>query len=738
MIENKAKRGDHSFAELELWAGVECTVNRVGDQYFNQIERSGHFERLSDLEKFAELGISAIRYPVLWELTAPESVETADWSWADERLSFLRQLNIRPIVGLVHHGSGPYHTNLLDPQFPEKLAAYARAVAMRYPWIEDFTPINEPLTTARFSGLYGYWYPHGRDNLTFARALLNQCRAIVLAMRAIREINPTARLVQTEDLGKIHSTDNLQYQAKFENNRRWLSFDLLCGRVNEKHPLWSYFRSIGIIEAELKWFLENRCPPDIFGLNYYVTSERYLDERLKIFPPCSHGGNGRHRYADVEAVRAVGDGIAGAEVIIREAWERYKKPLAITEAHIGCTREEQMRWFKEIWDAAECSRAKGVDIRAVTAWALLGAFDWNTLVTCSSGCYEPGVFDLRSNAPRPTALSKMLHELAINRKYNHPVLDSPGWWRRPERLLFQADNEKSPNKTTRSKTFAIKKAARPILITGGTGTLGSAFARICEKRGLEYGLLSRKDLDIANPVSIVHVFNELKPWAVINAAGYVRVDDAEREADLCFRENTTGASLLAEHCAERKIALLTFSSDLVFDGKSTSPYVESDGVAPLNVYGQSKAEAERRVLTALPSALVIRTSAFFGPWDKYNFIYFVVSNLSAGKPFSAANDLIVSPTYVPDLVNSSLDLLIDEESGLWHLTNEGAITWAELARRAAKLAGLDANLIDSRPAKSLGFIAPRPKYSALGSKRSVLLPSLESSISRYFQERQQF
>ena len=211
MIENKAKRGDHSFAELELWAGVECTVNRVGDQYFNQIERSGHFERLSDLEKFAELGISAIRYPVLWELTAPESVETADWSWADERLSFLRQLNIRPIVGLVHHGSGPYHTNLLDPQFPEKLAAYARAVAMRYPWIEDFTPINEPLTTARFSGLYGYWYPHGRDNLTFARALLNQCRAIVLAMRAIREINPTARLVQTEDLGKIHSTDNLQY-----------------------------------------------------------------------------------------------------------------------------------------------------------------------------------------------------------------------------------------------------------------------------------------------------------------------------------------------------------------------------------------------------------------------------------------------------------------------------------------------------------------------------------------------
>ena len=123
---------------------------------------------------------------MLWERTAPHGLETADWSWPDERLGRLRELGIRPIAGLVHHGSGPRDTNLLDPLFPEKLAAYAGAVAARYPWLDAYTPVNEPLTTARFSGLYGVWYPHGRDGQTLLRTLITECRATVEAMRAIR------------------------------------------------------------------------------------------------------------------------------------------------------------------------------------------------------------------------------------------------------------------------------------------------------------------------------------------------------------------------------------------------------------------------------------------------------------------------------------------------------------------------------------------------------------------------
>src|SRR5436853_3483510 len=158
---------------LELWAGIECTVNRVGDCYFDQLERNGHAERASDLDMIAALGVRTVRYPVLWERTAPAGIERADWSWADARLTRLRELSIKPIVGLLHHGSGPRHTSLVDSDFVTQFTDYARAVAERYEWVEDYTPINEPLTTARFSGLYGHWYPHGRDGLTFAQALLN-------------------------------------------------------------------------------------------------------------------------------------------------------------------------------------------------------------------------------------------------------------------------------------------------------------------------------------------------------------------------------------------------------------------------------------------------------------------------------------------------------------------------------------------------------------------------------------
>src|SRR4051794_2868661 len=140
--------------KIELWGGVECTINRVGDRYFNQLQRSGHWQRLDDLDRFAELGIRTLRFPILWEALAPDSVDEIDWSWTDQRLERLRALGIRPIAGLLHHGSGPRYTSLIDPEFPEKLAAFAGAVARRYPWIDLYTPVNEPLTTARFSGLY--------------------------------------------------------------------------------------------------------------------------------------------------------------------------------------------------------------------------------------------------------------------------------------------------------------------------------------------------------------------------------------------------------------------------------------------------------------------------------------------------------------------------------------------------------------------------------------------------------
>lgn len=727
-------------APPELWGGVECTVNRVGDRYFDQLELSGHDARARDLELFASLGIKAMRYPVLWERTAPEGLARADWAWADARLSRLRELNLRPVVGLVHHGSGPLDTSLVDTEFPGKLAAYARAVAERYPWVEDYTPVNEPLTTARFSGLYGHWYPHGRCNETFARALVTQLRAVVLSMNAVREVNPSARLIQTEDLGKTFSTRALKAQAEFENERRWLTFDLLCGRLDRHHPMWGFLTNAGIEESELEWLRENNCPPDVVGVNHYVTSERFLDERLERYPPHTHGGNGLQAYADVEAVRARAEGCAGPRALLREAWERYGLPLAVTEAHMGCTREEQLRWFAEVWEAARGLREEGADVRAVTAWALLGSFDWDSLVTRAQGHYEPGVYDLRGGPPRPTALAGLIKELASGAVPEHAVLDAPGWWRRLERLLYFPERKRARVKNADVKMSVNSRPskgggnARTLLLTGATGTLGRALARACRARAIPFRLLTRAEMDIADESSVARVLDEASPWAVVNAAGYVRVDDAEADRERCMRENTEGPAVLAERCAARGVSLVTFSSDLVFDGTSPKAYVESDAVSPLNVYGRSKADAEARVLASHTSALVVRTSAFFGPQDEYNFVTLALRALARGRRFAAASDSVVSPTYVPDLVNACLDLLIDGERGVWHLANRGALSWAEFARLAARAAGLDESLVEERPTASFNFAARRPVFSALASERGALLPALEDALARYVAE----
>jgi dTDP-4-dehydrorhamnose reductase len=707
---------------IEVWGGVECTLNRVGNRWHDQIERSGHARRESDLDLVAGLGLRTLRYPILWERVAPVNIETPDWSWTDARLARLRALGIKPIAGLVHHGSGPAYTSLIDPAFPSLLARFAEQVAARYPWIRDYTPINEPLTTARFSGLYGVWYPHGRSDEACVRALLNQIWGTVLAMRAIRRINPEARLIQTEDCGRCYGTSATSGQVTFENHRRWLTWDLLTGRVDDRHPLRPFLINSGATAAELDRLQTQATPPAVVGLNYYLTSDRFLDHRLERYPRETHGGNGVIRYADVEAVRAREDGIAGHAAHLIDAWRRYRLPVAMTEVHLNCTREEQVRWLLEAWQGAHAAARQGAHVVAITPWALLGSFDWDSLVTDPRGHYEPGAFDIRSAEPRPTRVASAIRELASGARPDHPLFEPVGWWRRPSRLLYASALPGGD---------ALPAARQPLLVLGSTGTLGRAFERLCHQRGLAVCCAGRRDVDITDARAMSALLKRLTPWAVINTTGYVRVDDAERECDVCFDVNTIGAVTVAAACREQGIPYVTYSSDLVFDGMRDTPYTEADRPRPLNVYGASKAEAERRVLEVMPGALVIRTSAFFGPWDAHNFVVQTLSAIRRGQRVTAVDDIVVSPTYVPDLVNATLDLLVDGESGLWHLANGGSATWFEFACEAAEACGERTTLIERVSAAHVDWPAARPSYSALASVRGTVMRPRGEALSAF-------
>jgi len=610
---------------MEIWGGIECTINRVGDKYMDQLEYSGHYDRKRDLDLLAGLGIKKLRYPVLWEKHQPESGQEIDWTTTSERLSKLLELKVEPIVGLVHHGSGPAYVSIADDSFVSGLADYAGKVALKFPWIKYYTPVNEPLTTARFCGLYGIWHPHGLSSRTFLRILINECKATVLAMQAIRKISPEAMLVQTEDMGRTHSTPTLRYQADFENQRRWLSLDLLCAKVDANHPLHKYLIENGITEDDLVFFLDNPCSPGIIGINHYLTSERYIDEKLSIYPQHTHGGNGKHRYADVEVVRVGCKKAYGPYRILKEVWNRYKLPIAVTEVHLHCTREEQMRWFNRVLLDTYRLQKERADVRAVTAWALLGSFGWNCLLKQACGDYEAGVFDVSSGTPRPTAICSLIQEASMGIRPKHPLLKQKGWWERDIRILY--------HKTIPLRRLPISKSEEPILlIVAKSGVMGSAFARLCELRNIPYKLVSREELHLTARSKPEDFFHFHKIWAMVDAIE-IQLSDwraTHSEPDLNIVRKS-GA--LATFAKAFNIKMVTFSQDLL---------------------------TEHHVMLQNPETLMIRTGIF--STQEYDHTRKALSSKRVQR-------ISFTSTDVRELVNNTLDLLLDNEKSIWHLVN---------------------------------------------------------------------
>src|SRR5690606_1489387 len=146
-------------------------------------------------------------------------------------------------------------------------------------------------------------------------------------------------------------------------------------------------------------------------------------------------------------------------------------------------------------------------------------FDWDSLVTRWEGHYEPGLWDVRSSPPRATALAGLARQLSAGDAEAHPVAPGAGWWQREQRLTHGLVGDLQ----------AAAVAGPPLLIAGANGTLGKAFATICTQRGLAHRLLSRAEMDIADEASVSAALAQWRPWAVVNAAGFVRVDAAELE-----------------------------------------------------------------------------------------------------------------------------------------------------------------------------------------------------------------
>jgi dTDP-4-dehydrorhamnose reductase len=429
------------------------------------------------------------------------------------------------------------------------------------------------------------------------------------------------------------------------------------------------------------------------------------------YPAHLHGDNGQHRYADAEAVRLnLPEAQLGPAPRLRETWQRYGRPIAVTEVHHGCTRDEQLRWFAEVWNAATKVRAEGADVRAVTLWSMFGTVDWNTLLTECNGVYEPGAFDTRGPKPRRTALARAAASLARDGAYDHPVLDLPGWWHCGSRYYLGAK---------RACRTPLRREPRRLLMAGGVGALDQAFSRACGVRGIETASLSQRDM--ADAELLAAALDANRAWAVINLGNETHAAQGEGEQ----AREAQHAKALAEACRRKDVPLVTVASDLVFDGRLGRAYRESDPVSPASMRGARTAQSERQVLAACPDALIFRAGRLFAPGNRGDFVWAVLQALTRGRAFRASLD-VVSTTYAPDFAHVALDLVVDGETGIWHLPTPGEISWHDLALAIARRAGLDVRLIapcDPGDAVLLN--------SALTSERGLLLPPLPSAIDRY-------
>jgi dTDP-4-dehydrorhamnose reductase len=406
---------------VEVWASPEPTVARIGrDVWRDQLADTGHDRREGDIGLIADLGVHASRYPVLWEKVAPHHPGARDYRWAARRLNALADRGVEPIVTLLHHGSGPAYTSLVDPAFPQLFADYAAATARRFPWVKRWTPINEPLTTARFSTLYAAWYPNTFfDDAAFGRAIVNEALGFAYAAERIRDVVPDARFLLTEDLQSFTAADEgVEAYVAHKRERTFLSCELLQGRIVDGHPMHRYLvERCGIDPAELRGLERNPQPPDVMGWNYYPNSERWLESE----------GDGRHRnlgVVDVAPERL------DMRPLLRAAHARLGIPFALSEVHVLGDERERARWLLQRYADALAARAEGVPMVAFGAWAAFGMVDWMSLLCRAEQATEDGIYTCAGpgGRPRRTLVADAVQALAAGRIPQMPA--SPGWWER--------------------------------------------------------------------------------------------------------------------------------------------------------------------------------------------------------------------------------------------------------------------------------------------------------------------
>jgi dTDP-4-dehydrorhamnose reductase len=264
----------------------------------------------------------------------------------------------------------------------------------------------------------------------------------------------------------------------------------------------------------------------------------------------------------------------------------------------------------------------------------------------------------------------------------------------------------------------------PILVFGARGQVGREIVSLAAARGLPVVGLSRTDADITNETTVRAALEVHRPSVVVNGAAYTSVDRAEREPEIVAVANVTGPAVLATVCASTNVPLIHLSCDYVFNGAKKTAYVEGDRVAPISVYGRTKAEGEAKVRELMPRHVILRSSWIYGPHGQ-NFLRNVLKLASERDELRVVGDQIGCPTATIDIAEAVLAVarkLTSEAkvSGIFHFSGSGAISRygfaAEIVQRQAVFTGRAPKVTEIKMAE-YPVAAKRPLNCELDSAR---------------------
>lgn len=373
---------------LHFGVGIEDTFvpqERLGHRKLDEYELTQHYEHWrDDLALAAEAGAGFVRWGIPWYLVEPLPGEF-DWRWLDQVAEHTQALGLRVVVDLMHYGTPLWLENqFLNAAYPERIARYAREVAARYAGVwDDFTPLNEPVINAIYCGETATWPPYLEGQDGFVKLMMALARGMVRTQQEIASVNPSARFVHV-DAGFRWEGDGGPVPLELLEERRFLSLDLITGRVDEVHPLRSYLATYGVTDTDLAWFAANAVVPDVVGVNYYpaFTTVRHLDD----------GGT-----APVEA------GTTGLRDLLTLYWQRYGLPLAVTETSRGGSVESRLEWLGESLAEVRAMRAEGVPVLGYTWFPFFTLVDWlyrHNAKTPDDWFIHMGLVDLERRADR--------------------------------------------------------------------------------------------------------------------------------------------------------------------------------------------------------------------------------------------------------------------------------------------------------------------------------------------------